>query len=683
MKRHIRLFTIIAIALSAMVALCGILLSAGVSLPWWSALIALLICAVSLLVLLLHIRDFYSDCLQVLANTIDPEHKGQLERFPLPVLLLDSDGAVLYTNTLFTKDVMENDSLVYGTPVATVFPELSVESLPNGDAVTMDLTYGGKQYTAFVTKALKKGDNHYVVYLVDDTRLKLIEQKYLETRPVVLEMCVDNLKEVTAHLGSRATGVRTQISGQIETMIGNTIASGNGLVQKYGDDCYVVVTTRKHLDALIEQKFPILQDIHEITMEGDDRHITMSIGVGTGENMGECRARAEQILDNVLKRGGDQAAYTDEDGKTQYVGGHMQTGKQRNKVQARINAQILKKEIENSDLVFIMGHVDADLDSIGSAVGLASIVRKCGREAYVCVNPDNKASAKLIQYLKENGKGDWLIAPDKARALVTENSLFIAVDNQTIDRLDDPTLFEDAKSGAPLFHRVVVIDHHPQPSATEFRTIQTEQLLYLDNDASSTCELVTEMLPYLSKEEIDRVDAEALLAGMILDTGNFVVNTGELTFDAASYLRSRNASMVAVRKLFLEDIEFYQLKGELVCSATPYRDMVIAVSERDFSEYWPAAAQVADDILLWTGKRASFVVARVKNNVKISARSLGEGCNVSNIMLKLGGGGHNNSAAAVLQNTTAEQAREQLIRAINSAFYGEDDSKSDEIDSND
>lgn len=674
MKQHIRLFTIIAIVLSALVAVCGVLLSVGVSLPWWCALIALLVCAVFLLLLLLRVRDFYSDCLKALVNTIDPEHKGQLDRFPLPVLLLGADGEVLYANTLFSKDVMGDDSLVYGTSVAMLLPELPAESLPKEGAATVDLAYGGKKYTAFVTTVLKKSEIHYVVYLVDDTRLKLIEQKYLETRPVVLEMCVDNLKEVTAHLGSRATGVRTQISGQIETMIGNTIASGNGLVQKYGDDCYVVVTTRKHLDELIEQKFPVLESVHEISVEGEDRHVTMSIGVGVGDNMGECRAHAEQILDNVLKRGGDQAAYTDEEGKTQYVGGHMQTGKQRNKVQTRINAQILKKEIENSDLVFIMGHVEADLDSVGSAVGLASIIRKCGREAYVCVNPDNKASAKLIQYLIDNGKSDWLIAPDKARGMITEDSLFIAVDNQTIDRLDDPTFFEDGKNGTPRFNRVVVIDHHPQPSTTEFRTIQAGQLLYLDNDASSTCELVTEMLPYLSKAEIDRVDAEALLAGMILDTGNFVVNTGELTFDAASYLRSRNANMVAVRKLFIEDIEFYQLKSELICSATPYRDMMIAVSEQDFSAYWPAAAQVADDLLLWTGKRASFVVARMKNNVKISARSLGEGCNVSNIMLKLGGGGHNNSAAAVLQNTTAEQAREQLIRAINSSFYGEDDS---------
>ena len=658
MKRHIAWLTILAISLAVLAGGCAAVLYFLAPTPFWMPIVLLAVCAVSLLVLLIHIKGIFTDWLKRLATTLDPEQQAALHRFPMPALLLDGDGAVLFANDLFVRHIMDGETPVYGTPVVNLFEQLTTEVL--SDKTLVDLSLGERKYSAYVSVIETKNERHYVVYFIDDTDLKDIAEEYAASRPVVLSMSVDNLKDATSHLGG---GVRTQISGRIELLVENMASSGHGLCQKYGNDYYVVVTEQRHLQWLIDNEFPILREIHEVCPESE-RFLTLSIGVGAGQTIAECRDIADKSLETAINRGGDQAAVPKLDGGYQFIGGHTQATKRRNKIQSRTNALDLSRFINDSDRVFIMGHAVSDLDSVGSAVGLAAAIRKCGCEAYVCVRRDTTMSGRLIDYLIANERGDLFVEPKKVPGMVSENSLLIMVDNQTVERLDVPELLEK-------FQRTVVIDHHPKPDPKKNTVIQPTLMLYLDNDASSTCELVTEMLPYLCKEEIDRIEAEALLAGIILDTRNFLINTGELTFEAAAYLRFRNADTIAVKKLFSECVEFYQYKSNLISSAEMYRDMLISVADRDYSEFRAAAAQAADELQLLPDVVASFVVVRIGAVFKIFARTLGEGCNVSLIMEAMGGGGHNTMASVEMSDVSLEEVKSALMEAINVSYYGE------------
>lgn len=669
MKRHITWLTILAGALAVLAGGCAAVLYFLPPAPFWLPIALLIVCAVSLIVLLVRVKNILTDWMKRLIGTLDPAQQAALQEFPMPTILLDADGCMLFANDLFVRDIADGDVPVYGTPVIHLFEGLSLDVLSNKELVNLSL--GERKYSAYISSINVKTECRFVVYFVDDTDLKDIAEEYAASRPVVLSMSVDNLKDATAHLGA---GVRTQISGRIELLVEDMVSSGHGLFQKYGNEYYVVVTEQRHLQWLMKHAFPILQQIHEVCPESD-RHITMSIGVGAGQTIEECREIADKSLETAINRGGDQAAVPKLDGGYQFVGGHTQTAKRRNKIQSRTNALDLLRFVNDSDCVIVMGHAASDLDAVGSAVGLVATIRKCGCEAYACVRRDTTMAGRLVDYLEEHDRGDLFIDPKKVPAMVTENSLLIVVDNQTAERLDVPELLSK-------FTRTIVIDHHPKPDSKRNTVIQPSLMLYLDNDASSTCELVTEMLPYLCKEEVDRIEAEALLSGIILDTRNFLLNTGELTFEAAAYLRCRDADPIAVKKLFSECIEFYQYKSGLISSAEMYRDMIIAVSDMDYTDFRAAAAQAADELQLLPGVVASFAIARIGSMYKIFARTLGEGCNVSLIMEAMGGGGHNTMASVELQNTTPEQVKQALINAINVSYYGEESATESNFDDN-
>lgn len=672
MKRHISWLTVLAIALVILAGSCATVLYFLSPAPFWLPILLLVVCVVSVIVLLFHIKNILTDWLKHLTGSLDPSQQVALQHFPLPAVLLDADGAILFANDLFIQDVRDGQSPVYGMPMVSIFESLSIGVLSEKRFV--DVCLGTRKYSAYITAISPKKESYYVVYFVDNTDLKDIAEEYAASRPVVLSMSVDNLKDATAHL---APGVRSQISGKIETLVENMASFGNGLCQRYDNEYYVVVTEHRHLQWLLDNSFPILREIHEVCPE-NDKLITLSIGVGAGQTIEECRSIADKSLETAINRGGDQAAVPKVDGGYEFVGGHTQTTKRRNKIQSRTNALDLLRHVNESDRVIIMGHSYSDLDSVGSAVGLAAMIRKCGRDAYVCLRRETTMAGRLVDYLIENERQDLFIDARKASGMATENSLLIMVDNQAAERLDVPELLEK-------FSRTVVIDHHPKQDPKKNTIIQPSLLLYLDNDASSTCELVTEMLPYLCKEEVDRIEAEALLAGIILDTRNFLLNTGELTFEAAAYLRSRNADTIAVKKLFSECIEFYQYKSDLISSAEKYRDMIIAVSDKDYTHYRAAAAQAADELQLLPDVVASFAVARIGSMLKVFARTLGEGCNVSLIMEAMGGGGHNTMASVELYDMTLDEAKEALKKAINVSFYGDklvEESDSDHLDTN-
>lgn len=649
MKRQIAFFSVIAVSLALLAGGCTAVLSMNSSSIAWLPLFLLAIVLIGTVIFLLFTKRFYTKWLRRFVNTIDPEQQEALKRFPLPVLLLNASGEIAFANDLFVQQVTAGVSPVYGTAVQRLFVDLTDEVLVNKSVI--DLVLDERKFTAHIAVIGRDKDARYAVYFIDNTELKDIAEEYAESRPVVLQICIDNLEETTEHLRA---GDRARISGQIETMLEDWIAAGHGVLQKYGNERFVAVTEHRHLQLMIADHFSVTDRVRTAFPETDN-NITLSVGVGEGTSIEDCRRMASQALDMALSRGGDQVAIKTLNGYDFY-GGQSQGVERRTKVRTRIIADALRDLITSSDCVVVTGHRLSDLDCLGSAVAMASVSRSLGTKAYVAVRRQATMASQLIDRYVQADLGDLFVEPDEALAMMTKNSLLIVVDTHSATMLESPDLYEQAE-------RVVVIDHHRRM----VNYIQDAVLTYHESASSSACELVTELLPYLYKDKIARMDAESLLSGIMLDTRNFVLRTGVRTFEAAAYLRSLGADTVSVKKLFAESLQLYRYKNDLVSSAQVYNRAAIAASAVDYSANRAAASQAADDLLTVQGVVASFVVTQMGQQVNISARSFGE-CNVQLIMESLGGGGHLTMAATQMSDVTVDQAVEQLKNAIDTYF---------------
>lgn len=649
MKRHIALFSVIAVALALLAGGCAAVLSLYSSTWFWMPIALLAVVILGLVILLVFAKRLYTGWLGRLVGALDAEQQAALQRFPLPALLLNADGDVLFANECFVSQVMDGICPIYGSSVRRVFDELDVKSL--AEKRTAEVVREERKYTAYISIISRDKDCRYAVYFVDNTDLKDIAEEYAASRPAVLQVCIDNLEETTEHLRA---GDRARISGQIETMLEDWISAGNGVLQKYGNERFVAVTEHRHLQQMIADRFSLVARVRESFPETDN-NITLSVGVGEGVTIEECRRMASQALDMALSRGGDQVAVKTFNGYD-FFGGQSQGVERRTKVRTRIVADSLRDLITGSDNVIVTGHRMTDLDCLGGAVALAVASRNLGIQAYVCARRRATMAGQLMDRYAQSGQGDLFIEPDEAQEMMTKQSLLIIVDTHSAAMLDAPELYETAE-------RVVVIDHHRRM----VNYIQNAVLTYHESASSSACELVTELLPYLYKEKLGRMEAESLLAGIMLDTRNFVLRTGVRTFEAAAYLRSLGADTVAVKKLFSESLELYRYKNDLVSAAQIYNNTAIAASEEDYSDHRAAAAQAADELLTVQGVQASFVITRMGGSVNISARSFGE-CNVQLIMESLGGGGHLTMAATQMKDVTVHEAAARLSAAIDKYF---------------
>ena len=649
MKRQIAFFSVIAVSLALLAGGCTAVLSMHSSSFAVAPYILLAVVLIGVAVFLLFVKRFYTQWLGRLANTVDPEQRESLDRFPLPVLLLNASGEIAYANDLFTEQVNSGTPPIYGTSVQRLFAELTCDELSS--KTVMELVLGARKFTAHIAVIGRDKDARYAVYFIDNTDLKDIAEEYAESRPVVLQICIDNLEETTEHLRA---GDRARISGQIETMLEDWIAAGRGVLQKYGNERFVAVTEHRHLQGMIADHFSVIDHVRTAFPETDN-NITLSVGIGEGTSIEDCRRMASQALDMALSRGGDQVAIKTLNGYDFY-GGQSQGVERRTKVRTRIIADAMRDLITSSDCVVVTGHRLSDLDCLGSAVAMASVSRSLGTKAYVAVRRQATMASQLIDRYVQADLEDLFVEPENAQAMMTKNSLLIIVDTHSATMLESPELYDAAE-------RVVVIDHHRRM----VNYIQDAVLTYHESASSSACELVTELLPYLYKDKISRIDAESLLAGIMLDTRNFVLRTGVRTFEAAAYLRSLGADTVSVKKLFAESLQLYRYRNDLVSGAQVYNRTAIAYSEADYSANRAAAAQAADDLLTVQGVIASFVVTQMGQQINISARSFGE-CNVQLIMEALGGGGHLTMAATQMSNVTVEHAVEQLKEAIDTYF---------------
>ena len=434
--------------------------------------------------------------------------------------------------------------------------------------------------------------------------------------------------------------------------------SMNGFYKKLEkNDRYLVVFEERNMQKLIEQKFKILETIKNIKMK-EVSGATISIGIGhRGKTFKDCELLARRALDMALGRGGDQAAVND--GETyEFFGGTSKGFEKRDKVRTRVISAALEEQIRDSENVIIMGHRFSDLDAVGAAVGMWSAVRKnLDVDVFIVINKKQSLAGSIISNIEKSGLLDVFIDEKTALNEITEKTLLIVIDTHSPSFLESYDVYKKCK-------RVVVIDHHRMM----VNHIDNAVIFYHEPYASSASEMVAELLQYLGSDTLSRLEAEALLAGIMLDTKNFVLRTGVRTFEAAAFLRSKGADTVEVKRLFSNSISTYKTKYKLVSEAEIFNSYAIACAEEESSDIRIAAAQAADELLGIENVKASFVMFPTGNTINISARSLGD-VNVQVLMEKLGGGGHQTMAAAQLENTTMEAARERLVSTVSAINY--------------
>jgi c-di-AMP phosphodiesterase-like protein len=426
----------------------------------------------------------------------------------------------------------------------------------------------------------------------------------------------------------------------------------DGIVRKVENDLFYIVMESRHLQSVMDNRFHILDEARQIRIN-DRMHVTFSIGVGDGaSSLAESEKFARQSLDMALGRGGDQAAVKTENGFC-FFGGASKGVEKKSKTKIRSIALAMQELIENSDKVFLMGHRFGDLDSVGSACGLAGAVRLMRKPAYVVVNRHNCLAGQLMQRMEQCSDGPNFLEPIDARGQITENSLLIIVDTHNTDLLESPELYHAARY-------VIVIDHHRK----SVNFIENAVIFHHEPYASSASEMVTEIIQYFRLDtEISAAYADALLAGIMLDTKNFVMRTGVRTFEAAAYLRKIGADTIQVKTLFSNTISMYSTRAQIVAHAELFRNNAISAVKMQTPDTRVLASQAADELLGIQGVDAAFVLYLEENSVGISARSMGN-INVQLIMEQLGGGGHQTMAAAQLPGCTIQEAKEQLLLVL-------------------
>jgi len=637
-------FTIPFIVLFSVVMLVMAFVSLAFSkLMFWIEIILSLAGILVSFIIYLSFSKYVKDTVKGVVTHTRGVDKKYLERFGFPVAVVGSDKEVLWYNTSFAQ-VFCKDVQVYGVPVAAIISGKSVEELCGAEGG--DIEIGDTKFTVYANP-LERG---YVLYFFDDTRLKNIEREYYDSRQSVALVVLDN----DDAFEDDDEDELTRIVVEVESTLNKWAAEYNGLYRKLGTGRYVIFFEERDLKKIIENKFEILSKIREIS--SGDTGATISIGVGRGESsLRKSQVAAKRALDMALGRGGDQVAILC-GGDFQFFGGKSAGVEHHSKVRVRVIAKSIMDALEECDKVLVMGHKFSDLDCMGSAIGLyGGITGAFAKDTYIVVDYETSMAKALIDNYKTHCKEGVFVSPKEAQSLVTDKTLLIVVDTQSESRIESKAILD-------VCQQVIVIDHHRMSVDHLNNTL----VFYHEPNASSASEMCVELLDSLPDVNIKKAEAEALLSGIVLDTKNFVINSGARTFEAAAYLKKRGADLVAVRQLFADSIDIYRNKYQLVSTARIYKKCAIVLAEESMKEIRLIASKAADELLGLKGVNASFVIFRAdENTINISARSFGKR-NVQIIMEKLGGGGHHSMAAAQIKDVTFETAMRRLVDAIDS-----------------
>lgn len=557
---------------------------------------------------------------------------------PIPLCVIDANGKVSRAN-----DKIDEVFIYDGISGTDIFQLTGIKHQAIIDATlenrTLMISRNDKVFkiqTAFVGK----GETASIaLYFIDITNFEMLKTLHNKERACMAVVSVDNYDELIATAGEQS---QMMISTQVDKIIRAWGAKMEASVTRYKEHMYFLVFAYKHCEGLTENKFSVLDDIRGIETEADFP-VTLSIGVGVfGKTLEENDQYANDALEIALGRGGDQAVV--KKGKSiEYYGGKAQTVEKRNKGKSRVIAHALRQYIDQSSKIMIMGHRNPDMDCFGAALGIHRIAATAKKDAYIIVNGYNEALTCMYQAAKETEDYN-IINSEKAIAMADENTLVIVLDTHRPGLVECPELLE--------MERIVVIDHHRKAEDAISNTI----LSYMEPYASSTCELVTEIIQYIiEKKTLNKMEAEALLAGITMDTNRFAVKTGVRTFEAASWLRRSGADTTAVKRYFQSDLENFQTRAKCIANAQFLEGgIAMSICQGKSPNAQVMNSQVADELLTVQGIRATFVAGQNdQGQTVVSARSLGE-VNVQLIMEKLGGGGHLNTAGAQVQMSPEE-----------------------------
>ena len=577
----------------------------------------------------------------------------------------DENGRLLWMNREFVRIMGGEKSAPKN--LLTLFPEIKREQLATGgDVVTLHSSYGDRNYRIDLhqVSVTRTGEGEEAlpavfdsevtaVYLLDETQTLKYMQQINDQKLVAGLIYLDNYDEA---LESVEEVRRSLLTALIDRKINKYIAGMNGIVKKMEKDKYFFAIKQQYIPKIQEDRFSILEDVKTVNI-GNDMAVTLSIGIGmNGDTYSQNYEYARTSIDMALGRGGDQAVVKDAD-KIQYYGGKAQQMEKTTRVKARVKAHALRELMENKDRLLIMGHRLLDIDSFGAAVGIYRIAMAMNKKANIVVNEVTSSVRPMMERFTGGGEypEDMFLTGPKAAELVDGGTMLVVVDVNRPSITDEPSLLK-------LIKTIVVLDHH----RTSSEIIDNAVLSYVEPYASSACEMVAEVLQYIMDGiKVRPAEADAMYAGIVIDTQNFTNQTGVRTFEAAAYLRRSGADITRVRKLFRENMVDYQAKAEAVRLAEVYMDsFAISVCPSDgLDSPTIIGAQAANELLEIRGIKASVVLTPYNGVIYYSARSIDE-VNVQVMMEKLGGGGHRTIAGAQIPDITVEEGKERLKAVI-------------------
>ena len=575
--------------------------------------------------------------------------------FPMVVLRL-ADNGIVFANEIFSQ-LTDFQDIMAERSIEDILPGFDAQWLTSDKTeYPYDVTLKDRRYRVYGTTVHADDPQSTllgVLYFADLTELYQVRDEYIRSRPVVSIILIDNYEELTKNLSE---GAISSLDAKINDAITQWTEGYSGLLRRLEKNRFLLVFEKRDLKHAIAEKFSLLEDIHEITSpSGLSASISFGLGVD-GETFQESYEFAALSIEMALSRGGDQAVIKDRL-NFNFYGGRTREAEHRSKVRSRVTANSLMELIGQSSKVFIMGHRNADMDAVGAAMGISSLCRKKGKEAYIVLDLQNNVAQNLIEEIRQVPEyTNRFISGQEALLFSDNRSTLIVVDTNRPDQVECMPLLEAVP-------KVCVVDHHRR--AADYITPVVVNLH--EPYASSASELATEILQYaLEKTDVLPIEAKALMAGIFLDTKSFNVRTGERTFEAAAFLRQIGADTVEVKKLLQNDFQDTMAKYQIIKSARLYRkELAIAALNAGTSR--TLAAQAADEMLNIAGITASFVLYPDGEQVIISARSIGD-ANVQMILEPLGGGGNTATAGAQISNSNVKDVLDRLVTSIDK-FY--------------
>ncbi len=605
-----------------------------------------------------------SEHLQDLTLTVDSAAKNTLINSPLPLIILETDGNVIWRSSKFVTNFANVDINNYiDDLMITMKQEIEQNKEKNSNTVEKQIKIGRKTYKVlgeFVKSknSTKRKPTEYMIimYFMDETENIKLKKEYENSKICVGIINVDNYEETMQRVENER---KPEVIAKIEKTIYEWVNETNGIIIKPERDTYVYIFEYRYLEKIKENKFSVLDTIKDVANE-ENLQLTLSIAISAeGQNEKEKYKSALATIDIVLGRGGDQAAIR-ENGKYQFFGGRAEEVEKRTKVKARVVATALEKLIKEAENVIIMGHLNPDIDALGAGLGIYRLATALEKKANIVTNKEEKAIAELMEFIqKDESYNGVILSKEEAKALVNEKTLIVVVDTHKKNYVEDSELLDKT-------NKIVIIDHHRRSADYIDNSILTFQEVY----ASSAAELVTEIVQYVQTNcELKLIEAEALYAGIMVDTKNFTFKTGVRTFEAAAYLRKYGVDIIKIKKWFQSDMEDYNKIAEVVKSSEMVRDTIaVSVYEAEEDKYTNLiCAKSADELLTIGNITASFVIGKLGEKVVISGRSIGD-INVQVILEKLGGGGHITLAGAQIEGKTIQEVKQDLIQKINEYF---------------